>query len=80
MKLKKILALVMALLMAFQLLPFSAFAEGGEEPEGDYSVSGNNILGSRFFAVTFRYDDGTEETRLIREGSSVVLPDPGPVG
>ena len=72
----------MILLMAFQLLPFSAFAEetGGEEralPEQEPVRTEALLQGDDFYSVTFARGDNSRKTQLVRKGTSVDLPADG---
>ncbi len=75
-KMKRFMAMLMAMLMILQVMPVEAMAEG---IEGLKSRVSNVITGSTFFTLTFTVEgeDGNDDviTQYVEAGHTPVLPE-----
>lgn len=71
-KMKRFMAMLMAMLMILQVMPVEAMAEG---IEGLKSRVSNVITGSTFFTLTFTVEGGDVITQYVEAGHTPVLPE-----
>ncbi len=76
MKAKRLLALVLTLFIAVQILPASASAEdvSASASTQEYQISSQEQSGAEYYAVTFQFSDRNSQTQLVRSGVSISLP------